>query len=476
MVDRAAARRLLDAADGDGAALAWLRRQVVELTGTRRCPLHVGTLLTDVLTGSGPDRLLDDSWVMQLTHRQQLDAPPPPGVFVEVTTRTQLHDLYGQLVCTHLDPPADTLDADGSLPAGASDGRRRLVVDFDAVPDGFGIPADKRPAFERACRAQVWLSADGHLEATAGDDGSDDVVRFARWLTDPARRELAAGLPSSADRLAGLLDELVAKLSVYESTFVTSGGWLWTRQALAARLDEPVGTGRLWHELDLVADRAVVLYPDPASGRRPAARRALASELALTARGWGEDDRARLVAGVGWVGTLFALSQLIATDLPGTGPSLVETADGLVHAREDVRFGIAGVWQLDPVDDEQAEALREAARDELDREVRTTAEEEVALETVPFSLVVSEQAFAEGVLVLPPDALEALHPRDEVVVRLAFVPAGRHAATPVVAAAHQRPDAAGAVVFDWPALVAPGTRLEGLVSRRGRLVELRPAG
>ncbi|WP_052667151.1 hypothetical protein [Nitriliruptor alkaliphilus] len=469
------AELLIGAADADGAALGRLRREVSALTARRGGPLHIGSLVTDLVGGYGPDRGLEDGWVVTLRHGAQLAALPPPGAPVEIETASPvIGSVYGQVVATHLDPPTDSLEADGTLPAGAADGRRRLVIDFGAVPDGLGLDDREQVAFERMRRGGKWFTADGHVQVTCNDDGLDDVTRYARWLASDGRAGLRTGLPGSPDRIERLLRSLLSALTVYESTFVTAGAWVWTRDALAARLEEPVGSGYLRDDCRSIAERANTLYADAASGVRQRSRRALAAELAEASDAWPDADRQRLCAGAAWLGTLFALTQTVAVELPGAGAALLGPAGQQVHAVSEPRFGIAGVLLLDPVDDEEAERLRQEARDELDRQSRARAEQEVEAPSFPFSVTVTDEAFSRGVLHIPDEVAGRLHVSDPVTVRLAYVPAGRFAHRPVVAAACGRPGQDGMFTFEWPALIGPGTRLDGLVSRRGRLVELRP--
>lgn len=461
---------LLDAADADGAALRSLRRTVTELTEQRQGPLHIASVVTDLLTGTGDERRLEDA--LTITNGETLASPPPPGVPVEVTTRAKLV-LYGQVLGTHLDPP--DLDADGTLPDGAENGRRRVIIDFDAVPAGLELSEQDQVGFDRICRTGRWLTADGHVHVNAADDHLSDTARYARWLAGQDRAEIRTGLPDSTDRLARLLDALVEALAVYESTFVVTGGWIWTRDGLSRRLDETVGAGRLFQECKLIAEQATTVYRDAASGRRAPSKRALAAELSEAAGRWGPDDRRRLTVGPRWAGTLFALTQTIARELPATGASLLESSGGLVHAFSEERFGISGVWRLEPVDDAEADRLRQQARDELDEAERRRADEEITAWSFPFTLRVSDREFRDGIVVLPEDAVERLPADGQVTVRLAFVPSGRFANRPIVAASSGTVGSDRDLPFEWPALIGPGTRLSGTVTRRGRLVELAPA-
>lgn len=473
---RTGASLLLAAADNDGSALAQLRRTVRELTELRGTPIHIGVLVTDVLAGVGDERDLDDDWVTTLTNGAQLTAPLPPGVPVEVRTASmRLASVYGQLACSHLDPPSGVLEPDGSLPVDAGQERRRLVVDFSAAPEGLGLSDDSAVAFNRACRAGRWFTSDGHLHVTVVDDGRDDVARYARWLADARRRTLCAHLPDSADRIEVLLRGLVDAISQYEASHVTTGAWVWTSEALAEHYQQPVGSGALRHELDDVARGAVAVYRSATSSGYAPSRRALACELALRAESWEPADRSRLCGQSAWISTLFALTQTLARELPDTGPPLLETDHGHVHARADERFGIAGVWALDPVDDDEVERLRQQARDELDQAAKRRGEEDVVTQSYPFTHTLTARQFEQGRLTLPPDVHEELHPDANLTVRLAFTPRGRMGHRPVVVAALGRPDESGALPFEWPAMLAPGSRLDGVVSRRGRLIELRPA-
>lgn len=473
---RAGAAMLLAAADNDGSALRRLRRTVDELTALRGTPMHVGSLVTDVLGGVGDERDLDDNWISPITNGERLSAPLPPGVPVEVRTASmRLSSVWGQLACSHLDPPGEELAPDGSLPVDAADRRRRLVVDFAAAPEGLGLAPDAAVAFDRARRAGRWFTTDGHLQTNVLDDGRDDVARYARWLADAKRSTLRAQLPDSADRLEALLRVITAVITEYRASYVTAGAWMWTSEALAEHYDRPVGSGVLHVELDHVARDAVKVYRSATAAGYAPSRRALACELALRAESWDSGDRSRLCSQTAWIATLFALTQTIVRELPDTGPPLLETPHGHVHARSDERFGIAGVWALDPIDDDEAERLRQQARDELDLAARRRAEEDVATQSYPFTHIMTARQFEHGLLTLPTDVREELHPEEVVTIRLAFVPPGRMGNQPVVATTIGRPDATGSLPFDWPALLAPGTQFDGVVSRRGRLVELRPA-
>jgi hypothetical protein len=456
--------RLLAAADGDGWARSWWRTYVLTEAARRDVPLHIGVLVTDLLA----DGDLDDSWVTTLTHRSSVRQLPAPGELCAVKTRTDMDELYGQVLATHLQPAR--LEADGSLPDDLS--RRRVLVDVADGMRGFELDDTERAKLARIRDKEVWLDRDGHLQLElAVADERDDATRYAQWLADDSRRRLRRGLPDRAETLRRLLHDLVEAAGSYEASVARVGAYLCGREQVEAWLDGPIGQGRLRDEFARLADELTRLYPQldtPLSSARRAAAALLDEQLDRL----DPVDRARLTVGPPRLRTLFALCETVQQRLPMLGPPLLEVDGRHVLVTPDDKFGIAGVWDVQELTADRAETLRDEARAELDAAFAAAQRRDVQARRVPFQVAVSRPSLARQALVLPTNVLEQVPDGAPVRVRLSCAGTGRYAHQQVVVTSEAVPDAGGSVPMAWPALMTPNTVLDGLVSDRGRRIEL----
>jgi len=456
--------RLLAAADGDGAARRWWRAHVLAECTRRDLPLHVGVLVTDLLA----DGDLDDRWVVPVAHRSTVTELPAPGAMCVVPTRTDLDDVYGQVLAIHIDP--GQLQADGSLPEELR--RWRVVVDLTDGMRGFELDDDERAKLDQVRRRGVWIDHDAHVQVQLTvDDDRDDVRRYADWLAASDRAGLRRTLPDTPAALERLLTGLLDAARSYESSVARVGAYLAGREQVERWLELPIGQGRLRDEFARLADDITRLYR-PLDGAAAHARRAAGALLDEHLAGLGEANRAQLAIGPARLRTLFCLCEVVQQRLPMLGPPLLEQDGRDVLVRNDGRYGLAGVWDIAEQTAEQAETLRQQARAELDSEYRQEQRREVTARRVPFQLAVARSSLARQALVLPPDVLEQVPDGATVRVRLAFVGSGRYAHQQVVVTSEAVPDDGGSVPMAWPALLTPNTVLDGLVSERGRRIEL----
>lgn len=466
---------LLDVTHGAAAARRELCQVAGELLKARGFPLHAGSLTTALLGGWTPNGYPDVDHhagsFSRLAHGGHVSHPAVIGSFVDVNTPTKLGSLYGEIVCSHLDPPLANFGPDGAL-TNATPQRRRAVIDIDAMPPGLRPDPRRRNRLDKLRETGRWMDGNGHVvyTASAGSDTNDELHRYCRWLAADDRATLRGALPSDEDSLRAMIGGLVDMLASYRQTFVRTGNWLWLREPFTELLSTPIGQGRLNRDdcrrlfaqaTTLHGDRTVI--------------RTVANELRFLAKHWSAADRRDLTEGTAWVTSLFVANAYLTEQTFG-GPPLVNSADGRkIRIDADASFGLAGHWRLTPVSDEEAARIRAAYRDRAkDQQRRNFHDELTPSRPFPFRTRLSQQEFDAGVLRLPDDAARQVDSRHEVTVRLAYTPSGRFASKPVAVASSGRLDQYG-LALDWPALLEVGTKLEGRVTCRGRHIHLQPA-
>jgi hypothetical protein len=458
------AGRLLSVSEGDGAARSWWRSQVHESCSRRRLPLHLGVILTELLAGDD----LDDAWIVPLEHGRSVALLPPPGALCVIPTRTDLGDIYGQVLATHLQP--EQLEADGSLPEPLSS--RRVIVDLEDGIRGFELADDERSKLDRIRRNGVWLGTSGHLRVElARDEQHGDLRRYADWLAADDRRRLRRDLPDTPAALYALLVALLDAAGSYESSIARVGSYLCDRDQVEQWLEQRIGQGRLRDEFVPLGADVTRLYRS-IDGSPSSARRSVAALLDEHLSRLERADRARLAVGPAWLRTLFCLCETLQQRLPVLGPPLLEDEGRTILVRNDERYGIAGVWDIEEVDETTAERMRSDARAELDREYIAASRTEARARRVPFQFVLSRAALSRQAIILPPDVLAQVPDGAPLRVRLACDGSGRYAHQRVVVATDGVPDAGGSLPMRWPALLRPNTVLDGLLCDHGRRIEL----
>lgn len=474
------AKLLADAADGHAASRRWLRTTVERLLEVRGFPAHAGSILTAILAGwdvdGYPEEIVEkhSGAFGSLGHDRELTRPAVIGSFAEVSTPTKLGALYGEIVCSHRDPPETSFDEDGSLNDPSST-RRCAVMDLEVMPAGLRADPSRQTRLSRLRQTGRWMDQHGHLVYDAPDTPSvDELSRYCHWLADVERDSLRAGvLPADEQLLADTASALLEMLAGYRQTFVRTGDWLWLREPYEARLSAPIGQGRLNRDdCRRLFAQATAHYDQFADGPL---ERTVANELRFLAKRWSSTDRRILAEGTSWVTSLFVANAYL-TEQTFDGPPLVETDDGRVlRIAADASFGLAGHWTLTPVSDEEAAAVRAQYRGEAEQAGKTNHEGELAVTAdFPFRVRLSQAEFDAGLLRLPEDAAARLDSREPVSVRLAYTPTGRFRSKPVAIGSSARLDGDRTLPLEWPALLEVGTTLEGRVTRRGRHIELSP--